>query len=38
MSMDYGSFHMHYIAYILSHTAICDSDDHGGAIRLMLYF
>ena len=36
-SMDYGSFHTHNVAYILSHTAICDSDDHRGAIRFMPY-
>ena len=38
MSMDYGSLHRHNIAYILSYTAICDSDDHRDARRLMPYF
>ena len=38
MPMDYGSLHRHNITYILSHTAICDSNDHRGVRRLLLHF
>ena len=38
MPMDIGSLHRRNIAYILSHTVICDSDDHRGVRRLLLHF
>ena len=38
MAMDYGSLHRHNIAYILSYTEICNSDDHKDVRRLLSHF